>query len=787
MDHRRPKLWNGPNALGEALVRGLELTGSPYLTAIAGDVYAGVMDGKGEVKFSGGDIVGFLTTPSDDSALDGWGPRGPEGALGVPGEVPADAIVKVGSTKLSTKRNSAAQAGTCVLWEGPQGLTISANVGVSFRYVPYQYRFNAGNGVVEKDTLNPEADVYLLGQRVAAPGPVIGACVFRGRLTVVVRDSDAVVSIHETGGVVARAKKDADRAAGGTPLERTPTWIFVGSVSAPVGAKFYHPFSFAPDGGKGVCVAHKTTPNTSRPNVHPAQVTSYKVTVNLSRDSEGSTTVTVESAALEGYSLLSLAQTVTGGEPIEPSFEEVRQFCTISLDGSSIVQGPVTEGDHGEELFSPLLSMIDALLAEIDVSWATSVTREPGRMDAVRWEGGQLVRAESYGWRALGRVRERRYTYGYGTPKVYVIRVHGKECLGASWSLTGEEVLVEAVGLPDKLTITQEHVTRSRTQSYIPDAGFGHMDFSILDIPSLVDPELAPHLVVTTDTFSAGLDEGENSETASGTLGYDVRAGDFIIGRYRAEGKGLSYKRLDTYSAVEGGGLSWTYGKPIVQTVTAPCAVNFESQLVVARKTTLTAEAVADSDSTYVKRRFTVEDGVVVQQGAEEVAASRGAGVYDAKTRFQIGPATTGYSAAHTLSFASGVARGRNSLSMDIGVGITPAICSLVAPPPYTSSYYKSFAYERWGTPHPYTHLPDTYPPDNPFTDPWVMEGFGVGYSPAACSKKAALVSSRGADGEYINLAARVIEGVLQEVPVGAAFDWAPQDNFRLAPVRLIK
>lgn len=57
MNHRRPKLWNGPNALGEALVRGLELTGSPYLTAIAGDVYAGVMDGKGEVKFGGGGQV----------------------------------------------------------------------------------------------------------------------------------------------------------------------------------------------------------------------------------------------------------------------------------------------------------------------------------------------------------------------------------------------------------------------------------------------------------------------------------------------------------------------------------------------------------------------------------------------------------------------------------------------------------------------------------------------------------------------------------------------------------
>ncbi|NMG71851.1 hypothetical protein [Parazoarcus communis] len=60
MDHKRPKLWNGPHALGEGLVRGLELTGAPYLSARAGDVYAGVMQGKGEVKFGeekAGDII----------------------------------------------------------------------------------------------------------------------------------------------------------------------------------------------------------------------------------------------------------------------------------------------------------------------------------------------------------------------------------------------------------------------------------------------------------------------------------------------------------------------------------------------------------------------------------------------------------------------------------------------------------------------------------------------------------------------------------------------------------
>lgn len=53
-----PKLWNGPSAVGEALVRALQMTGVPYLSAHTADgVYAGVMDGKAEVKQGGGDYV----------------------------------------------------------------------------------------------------------------------------------------------------------------------------------------------------------------------------------------------------------------------------------------------------------------------------------------------------------------------------------------------------------------------------------------------------------------------------------------------------------------------------------------------------------------------------------------------------------------------------------------------------------------------------------------------------------------------------------------------------------
>lgn len=69
----RPKLWNGPNAMGEGLVRGLELTDSPFLSAHTADgVYAGVMDGKGEVKVQQEQYLGgfvcrpqSLVTPSE--------------------------------------------------------------------------------------------------------------------------------------------------------------------------------------------------------------------------------------------------------------------------------------------------------------------------------------------------------------------------------------------------------------------------------------------------------------------------------------------------------------------------------------------------------------------------------------------------------------------------------------------------------------------------------------------------------------------------------------------------
>lgn len=84
MKHKRPKLWNGPHALGEGLVRGLELTGSPYLSASTGDgVYAGVMHGKGEVKFKQEKLVGgFISRPQSGALLTPvfWGKPFKDGA-----------------------------------------------------------------------------------------------------------------------------------------------------------------------------------------------------------------------------------------------------------------------------------------------------------------------------------------------------------------------------------------------------------------------------------------------------------------------------------------------------------------------------------------------------------------------------------------------------------------------------------------------------------------------------------------------------------------------------------
>lgn len=60
----KPKLWNGPNAMGEALVRGLRFTASPYLSSETADgVTAGVMDGKGEVKFGDKEETELVFTP----------------------------------------------------------------------------------------------------------------------------------------------------------------------------------------------------------------------------------------------------------------------------------------------------------------------------------------------------------------------------------------------------------------------------------------------------------------------------------------------------------------------------------------------------------------------------------------------------------------------------------------------------------------------------------------------------------------------------------------------------
>lgn len=70
-----PKLWNGPSPVGEALVRALQQTGSPFLSAATADgVYAGTMDGKSEVKKTGQLRYPFVATPSSQSHVAGYLP-----------------------------------------------------------------------------------------------------------------------------------------------------------------------------------------------------------------------------------------------------------------------------------------------------------------------------------------------------------------------------------------------------------------------------------------------------------------------------------------------------------------------------------------------------------------------------------------------------------------------------------------------------------------------------------------------------------------------------------------
>lgn len=60
-----PKLWNGPSPVGEALVRALQRTGSPFLSAHAGDVTAGTMNGPSEVKRGSEGLLLSLGHPYD--------------------------------------------------------------------------------------------------------------------------------------------------------------------------------------------------------------------------------------------------------------------------------------------------------------------------------------------------------------------------------------------------------------------------------------------------------------------------------------------------------------------------------------------------------------------------------------------------------------------------------------------------------------------------------------------------------------------------------------------------
>lgn len=62
-----PKLWNGPSAVGEALVRALQRVGTPWLTTIAGDVVAN-KQGKFSEVFQGGEDGIYCLGWDDTSA-----------------------------------------------------------------------------------------------------------------------------------------------------------------------------------------------------------------------------------------------------------------------------------------------------------------------------------------------------------------------------------------------------------------------------------------------------------------------------------------------------------------------------------------------------------------------------------------------------------------------------------------------------------------------------------------------------------------------------------------------
>lgn len=506
MDHKRPKLWNGPNALGEALVRGLELTGSPYLTAIAGDVYAGVMDGKGEVKF-GGEVlpVGYITTPATDEF-----PAGVDDA-------PAFANLKARVT-----RDVPMLCGSCVLWgdvKNDEVITGNPNVPSSARphqivsrYIPF-----VGNTLYEplqqKKMIGPEAAVYMHGWKIAAPGPVLGACITtleRKYLTVVVANSDTSLTVYVAALPAAKKKaakqygtmKNAKRVGG----ELSPDWSLVNTHTVSTGFKLWQLFTFSEDGKRGGAVIHRLT------GPYGVRETSLlRITISALPSGEIEAEFSAQVSEANGITLLT-KQNLSDGDYVAFPDEYLpgdKWLGLLTVRINDVATRHYT-GVHGSytEFIDACRDIIDPIADTLDYK----LTDEEGMV--------------YYGYNYEIELRAERYAVGNGT------RIR-KSTLTATYesTLAGEDLLGVAYDAG------VECVVKARVTSGAMQCMETRYDTEEVSRPTSSDGEFSDHYN-GVDLGSYLAVEAGSTFSFSGDLSYEVVVGERPIARVTARGGG---------------------------------------------------------------------------------------------------------------------------------------------------------------------------------------------------------------------------------------------------------
>lgn len=774
-----PKLWNGNSAVGEALVRQLQTTGAPYIRSSTADgVQARAMNGLYEVMQSDEPpIFEYITLPADANNPSGWGE-------------PPDALLLCGRAPAKARLNTYVQAGHCVLWEGKRNQVITANTGVSIRFFPLQYAHNKEYVTDDYDILSPESALYLYGQKISAPGPVVGAAVFSGRLICVVRNSSSQVELFSATGVAAWKQMFTKYLRWLAAQDVSPTWESLGHVDAPDGYRFTKLWSFRGDGSVGGTVVHSVTPPEHASVLKPADVTTMLVEVALSVD-EGVLSILASEDALPEHSLMSVQKDSTGGDllsnydevikvwGVRSIVEVVSAVSTTTYEALPIVDTP--DGTGSTDPVDFLYAELDSIHDEIDVSWANVVVREPGRLVAQLIVGGNLERA--YTSELFSSNTTRKTIDSMRLPTTHTFSLTGKEALGVLYTGAVRNI-VQATPTEESLEILVTLHNAGRNNASSSSA----VDLSLFNISDLVESDHVQHLDVAGNAFGSFFNEQLNSEKVTGSISYRVVAGDVVLSEVTISADGSGFSRRNTFSSIAGANEVLTVDASVVQTVRSAMAFCEVSRLVARRCATLVSAYGSPLETNYMARRsFTCTEFVQVFGGELSVESEPSVATpVNAFNTVQIAGGTNTTRAYPVLmQLLTTICRDRGGRQHDVGVGVIPVVTCWVKPPPYNTGGYTALSEQVWGSPHPSgSSQPNTYPPDRPFQDVWAMEYYQVGNSSGQASRRSAVASLRTAEGAHLNFAGRKSPTQIVGVPIPPIFDGLPQDNFRLPQVR---